>query len=121
MNKTRGFSKHGIWPFNRMVFNHNDYSPSCGTNENNNTQEPAAHTPSYSCEEFFRASVSSSVTPNAPRKCCYYTWAHMPRGYNAIKQRFRERNKRQELEWRKSRIYTLTLEITRIFYTNKND
>jgi len=121
MNKTRGFSKDGIWPFNRMAFSDNDYSPSCRTNQNNNTQELATHTPSYSCEEFFRASVSSSVTPNAPRKCRYCTWAHMPRGNKAIKQCFRERNKRQELEKRKSRIYNRTLENTRIFYTNKND
>lgn len=115
MNKTRGFSKHGIWPFNRMAFSDNDCSPSCGTNENNTTQEPAAHTPSYSCEEFFRVSVSSSVTPNAPTKCCYCTWAHMPRRYKAIKQSFRERNKWQELERRKLGIYTRTLENTRIF------
>lgn len=110
MNKTRGFSKHGIWPLNRMAFSDNDYSPSCGTNQNN-TQEPSAHTPSYSCEEFLRASVSSSVTPNAPRRCCYCTWAHMPRWYKATKQRFRERNKRQELESWRSRTYTSTLEI----------
>ena len=117
MNKTRGFSKHCIWPFNRMAFSDDDYSPSRGTNQNNNTQEPAAHTP-YSCEEFLRASVSSLVTPNAPRRYCYCTWAHMTRGYKAIKQSFREWNKRQELERRKSRIYTITLENTRIKMAN---
>jgi hypothetical protein len=45
----------------------------------------------------------------------------MPRGYKAIKQSFRERNKRQELERRKSRIYTSTLENIRIFYMEKKD
>jgi hypothetical protein len=82
MNKTRGFSKHGIWPFNRMAFSDVDYSLSCGTNQNKNTQETAAHTP-YSCEEFLRASLSSSVTPNSPRRCSYCTWTHMPRGYKS--------------------------------------
>jgi len=120
MNKTRGFSKHGIWPFNRMAFSDVDYSPSCRTNQNNNTQEPAAHTP-YSCEEFLRASLSSSVTPNAPRRCSYCTWTHIPREYKAKNQSFRERNKRQELERSKSRIYTSTLENTRNFYLKKTD
>jgi hypothetical protein len=45
----------------------------------------------------------------------------MPRGYKAIKQSSRERNKGQELERRKSRIYTSTLQNTRIFYMKKKD
>jgi hypothetical protein len=44
----------------------------------------------------------------------------MPRGYKAIKQSFRERNKRQKLELKTSRIYTITLENTSTFYMKKD-
>jgi len=41
--------------------------------------------------------------------------------YKGKKQIFRERNRQQELERRKSRIYTTTLENTIIFYMKKKD